>query len=1022
MIIDHIFKNRVGFLLVITLLIIGGILCVSFLPIKLYPDMRKPWLRVYIPATGYTATDFRDDYGDTIEDALSSIKEVDLIESTYSSGSVSFRLEFEWNMLFDDAKQLAINAMETIKNKLPEDSQKYTVGTWQGDSSYMSVAVYSTKEKDPREIYKIIEPVLRLKLQNVDETESVDILNVEELNASITLIEENLLSYGLNVDTVLSAIKGGYKNISLGSFSDGSNKFNLRIKKDIDSLFDIEKIIITNIGSKKIYLKDIAVVEVKYGLSRTAFRYNGNKAVMIFVTPKVEGNLKKMSENVRKILKDSSKEFPEHIRFEYIIDPAIFIDKAISNVINSAIQGSLLAFLVIMIFMGTIRNSLIIFISIPTSVVFSFILMYLFGVSINLISLGGMTLAVGMIVDASIVVMENIHRHKHETLQKHHKHDFIEIIKRSVKEIQIPVISSTLTSVCVFLPLSFTSPLTNGILGDLARTVVYTLMCSMFVALFFVPVIALYLFRKRNNEIQKEKDTIFHKISDRIVNFCIKVYAHLLKKLLKSKIISFGFIVFSFAILTLLIIFVFPKITKEIMAVPKSNALNLRFYHYTERDQEKLSDIIKPIEDDILANYQGKVKSVFTRVNRNGRGGIIVNLYNSKYLDEVMESLKEKYQTNNDMEYDIATWDPSSLPLPRTYSLHIRVTGKEREKILAILEKINDLVRKEKIYRNVWTSPSTKLSDEILLVPRYEILDTFTEFNLNRVANTIKLFINGGSAVSMDIEGEELTVYMKYPDGSIKSIKDIENYLLPYKNKTIPVKHFFNIKKTKGINQIRLDDGEETFNLFADMKTDDPAYKRERFENRIKELIRENIKLDDGYSIQFMDTQKVINSSVNSLFLAIIFSIVLIYIILGYQFNSLTTPLIILVTIPLGIIGVIASLYIFKSTISLNSMLGTILLGGIVVNNAIIIIEFYKNERENFEKKIDALIYVSKIRFRPIIITTLTTILGMLPVALAIGDGANVLQPLGISVSCGLLISTLFTLFMIPNILNIVEK
>ncbi|HOV15413.1 MAG TPA: efflux RND transporter permease subunit, partial [Spirochaetota bacterium] len=190
----------------------------------------------------------------------------------------------------------------------------------------------------------------------------------------------------------------------------------------------------------------------------------------------------------------------------------------------------------------------------------------------------------------------------------------------------------------------------------------------------------------------------------------------------------------------------------------------------------------------------------------------------------------------------------------------------------------------------------------------------------------------------------------------------------------------------------------------------------------IKQLVNEKIKVDEGYSIIFMDTQKVINSSVNSLFFAIIFSIVLIYIILGYQFNSLTTPLIILITIPLGIIGVIASLYIFKSTVSLNSMLGTILLGGIVVNNAIILIDFYKNERRNFEKKIDALIYVTKIRFRPIIITTLTTILGMLPIALALGDGSNVLQPLGISVSCGLMVSTIFTLFMIPNILNIVEK
>ncbi|HPO50280.1 MAG TPA: efflux RND transporter permease subunit [Spirochaetota bacterium] len=401
---------------------------------------------------------------------------------------------------------------------------------------------------------------------------------------------------------------------------------------------------------------------------------------------------------------------------------------------------------------------------------------------------------------------------------------------------------------------------------------------------------------------------------------------------------------------------------------------------------------------------------------------MIIGLESSKYLDEMLESLKEKYQTNNDMEFDVASWDPSSLPLPRTYSLHMRVSGKDREKTLALMERIYDLIRKENIYRNVWTSPSTKLSNEIILVPRYEILDSFTEFNLSRVANTIRLFLNGGSAVTMSVDGSELTVYMNYPENSVKSVRDIENYLLPFSNKTIPIKHFFDIKKTRGINQIRLDDGEETFNIFAIMKRDDPAYKRDIFEKNVKDLIDKNIKIEEGYSVYFMDTQKIINSSVNSLFIAIVLSILLIYIILGYQFNSVSTPFIILVTIPLGFIGVTASLFIFNSTISLNSMLGTILLGGIVVNNAIIIIDFFKNERKNFENKIDALLYVARLRFRPIIITTLTTILGMLPIALALGDGSNVLQPLGISVSCGLLVSTLFTLFMIPNILNIVEK
>ena len=304
--------------------------------------------------------------------------------------------------------------------------------------------------------------------------------------------------------------------------------------------------------------------------------------------------------------------------------------------------------------------------------------------------------------------------------------------------------------------------------------------------------------------------------------------------------------------------------------------------------------------------------------------------------------MKERYQVIDDWTFDASYWDPASMPLPRVFSLHIKIDGPDRNKIMTIQEKILDEIQKEKLYRFQFASPNTRFSEEIILKPRYEILNNFPQYTLSRISSLIRLFLNGGSAVSLSVDNRNLNINIEYPEESVKSLSDIEHYLIPYVNKSIPIKHFFTFEKSKGINQIRLDNGIETFNVFAMMKKEDAAYKRDVFEKRVKEIISEKIEIPEGYYVSFQDTQKVINESVNSLLIAVLLSIGLIYIILGFQFNSLRIPLVILVTIPLGFIGVISSLFIFQSTISLNSMLGTILLGGIVVNNAIIIIHFYQ--------------------------------------------------------------------------------
>ena len=359
-------------------------------------------------------------------------------------------------------------------------------------------------------------------------------------------------------------------------------------------------------------------------------------------------------------------------------------------------------------------------------------------------------------------------------------------------------------------------------------------------------------------------------------------------------------------------------------------------------------------------------------------------------------------------------WDPAELPLPRTLDLNVKITGPEKQVVLQQTEKAADIVRDLDVYRNVWTDPSTREANEIILNSRPETQLLYSTTRLLSIARTLLV---GSSAIEMNHEGRAVEVRIAFPDDTVSSVEDFKNFLIPYRDGAIPLKHFFDVSVEKNVQEIVTIDGEETYSVMAIMKRDAPQFRRGEYEQQVRAALQAQLELPPGYAFVFENTQEDINENVRSLLYALGVSLTLIYILLGIQFNSLRTPLVVMTAVPLGFIGVIFSLHIFGSTLSLNSLLGTILLGGIAVNNSIIMIDFYFQELQRNDDRLEALITTAGLRLPPILITMLRTVLGMLPIALAIGDGTNIIQPLGIAVSGGLSVSTLFTLFVVPTIL-----
>lgn len=1035
---ERIFRKRVAFLLLAAVLFGLGVVLVSQLPVQLYPQTQRPRVRVRLEHAGYSAVDFQVQYGRQVEAQFLAVDNVDLLEVRYGNDASNFTLTFNWQADAEQAKADVESAMNTVSAFLPEDIRdNYSVRFFTGENAgYLLVGVRSDTVP-PEEIYRTLKNALEPKLKQVDDVELIEIYNVEELAVEVTLRPEDMLAYGLSISDIDTAMRTGHLPEPVGTLEEQDREYTVRYLKGVDSIYDVGRIEVAKRGNLSVRLEDVADVSIGYALPRLTFVIQGQPAVRVTATPVDGGNIRKMSEQVQQILRDARRSgvLPADAQILPYLDPAEYINRSIRNVVQAALLGAALAMLVVLLTLGELRNTVLIGISLPVSLVLSFILMYAFGVSLNLISLGGIALAVGMVIDSSIVVMENIHRHRFDAGLIGDNRSLRQLIVGAVRQVRAPVVASTLTSVLVFLPISFTAPLTNAILGDQAKTVVFALLISLAVALTLIPMLASVLYRVRPRPAvpagggppaaggagAAERSGGFSRAVARVTALFVGAYRASLRGLLSRRWASVLFMLFSAGLLAFALLRVLPLIPKEIISPPSSDRIVVFFRSVQEMENEEVVKNVVPQMDRMVREEVGQyITSTYAEV-RGHFNRLFVNLKRARDADLVMARLQRLFASDNNYYYNVMMWDPAQLPLPRTMDLQIAVQGDDEQQAVAILERVRDLVNETDLYGWAFTEPGTALSDELAMTARPGIIEGFHGFTTASLVSLVRRTLRGTTPVDFDYEQETVSVAAQYPDAAVQGRDRLENFLIPSEVGVVPLKHFFDFQEKTGVAGISTENGEKIFRLYAKMPPGTAAANRELYEKRVREVLSRKLQLPAGYSVIFENPQKELDDAIRSLFVALAASVVLIYLLLAFQFNSLRVPLVVLVTVPLGFIGVVFSLYVFKSTLSLNSMLGSILLAGIVVNNAIIMIDFYLHAAPHHDSRIEALVETAGLRFRPMLITTLTTIFGMLPLAIGMQEGANIVQPLGIAVSGGLLISTLFTLYMVPCILSFMK-
>ncbi|MFT6632297.1 MAG: HAE1 family hydrophobic/amphiphilic exporter-1 [Bacteriovoracaceae bacterium] len=1014
-------------LFVILGLILGyGIYSGFTLPVSMYPATSKPSVNMWVPYGTYSADTFQKEFGNTIESRIKKVSnseiKVDEVNAFYEEDSAYFEIDFEWNTPFDKAKKEIDIVAASMASILPKEISD-RIGVWQRNqnSGFFAASLYST-DMNLRELYDIISPILTPELEKIADAENAQIWNPERYIISVRLIPEKIAQYGIFPQAVKNQIRNSLASFSGSQIKLGKGFQKFEIDAEVNQVEDLTKISLIH-NNQILFLKDIAEIDYGRDLHRErSFKTNGLNSLILFAKPKSGANVKKMSEDILKVLKENKTILPNSLKIKLIVDPAETINKSIINLLKDVFIAAFMAVLVLYLFIGGIKNVGTAAIEIPLSMILSFIAMKYVGMNLNLISLGGLALAAGMNVDASVVILENIFKHRQLwTKQGRECETFsqrLDLVYNAVKEVSLPVLLSIATTLIVFIPMAFTSDLTNAILGDLARAVIFSHAISGIVALIVVPTVRVILLKNYNPSTTAILDKPFEKFQS--------IYEVILNKILDFKFSKTLFIILPFITLGILATTLLPKLPKEVIGKPGSDWVYMYINAYDTQSGRHMENIMQEVEDKALGMLNSMVDYTwFERHSRTG-GQLMFKLFDRSNMIEAEKTLKDHFINTPTRSYYISTWNPAELPLPKENHFKVVVKG-DKDDIFIVSSRLKAYLKEKNIYDRVSQQPDSSQNFSFVFTPfveRWKILrQNGINIGVSDIAEISKLTKSPVSLGSIKLNKTNTDIKLSLLDERYTDPEILKNYPLKIKDKIVPLSALGNFKSLKKPGRILVKDGQPQVSIIGTLDKDKFQWESTYLDlEKILKVDINSIIKDAQATIDIQYPQLELKNSLEQLYQSLLVSVLLIFFVLWLQFQSTKQVAVIMMTIPLGIIGVIIALFTFNSFLSLNSALGIILLNGITVNNSILLTEVTNDLRKKGLRGKDLILSATKKRLRPILITSLTTILGMFPVALGLGDGGKILQPLGIAVTCGLMLATSITIFIVPTLLYKREK
>lgn len=1009
-------KRPVTTFMIMILIVVLGLVSITKLPVDLYPKMNIPYAMIITQYDGAAPQEVETIVTKSMESAVGTVSDLKNISSTSSAGRSVIALEF---VSGTDMNYAMLNIREKVdlaKKYLPDNVGDPLV--LKADPSMMPIMEIgiSSDVMNLIELKEFIDENVKDRLEKISGVASVSISGGKDEEIQINFYPEKLLGYGLSIDTVSQILKAENLNLPAGELKQGSYNISLRTIGEFNKIDQIRNLPIpTKTGL--IYMRDIADVNKGYKEMNTYSYINGRPSVNISIQKESVANTVELSKRVNKEIKKILIEFKQ-LKVLTVYDSADFINKSISNVMSMGLEAGIIAVIILYIFLRNMSSTMIIGISIPVSIIATFAMMYFSGLTLNMISLGGLTLGIGMLVDNSIVVLENITRHRND--DKTMK----EAAAIGANEVALAIMASTLTSIAVFLPLVFTEGIVVQMFKELALTITFSLISSLLVALTIVPMLASKIMKK-NQKIKIKKNIITGLLDlwEKIFEVIKREYEKILKWALKHKKITLGAAVLVFIGGIILVAFI------SMEAFPKTDTgqFKIEISLPYGKEIDKTFDVVDEVKERI-ENIE-EIKNVFISVGGGGnfftgtnsnKATVTIDIGDvddrTKSIDDIVDYTRNKVIDIPGCEIKVSAVSSGGGMGGGSEPINLELHGDDLDQLREIGDDLVNKISEIKGTREVTHSFKDGGLEARLIINR----DKASLYGLNTVtiAKSVLSNIEGSKATTFKVDGKEIDVTIKNDISNLKYIQDISSiYIKSPMGISVPVNDVAEVVVEKSPIDIGRKNKSRFINITSKLYGSDLGNVRKEIAKVLNEY-----EFPKSYTYKWAGDVESMVETFTSLGLALILAILFVYMVLASQFESLINPFIIMFSVPLALIGGIFGIFVTGVSLSIPGFVGFILLAGIVVNNAIVLIDYINQKRAEGVDVYEAIVEAGSVRLKPILMTTTTTVLGMLPMAMSLGSGAEVTRSLAVVVIFGLLCSTILTLIIIPTVYMVINN
>lgn len=982
-------RRPVSALMCVLVLAVFGVSSIFSMPLESTPEMSMPVYMVMTSYSGAGPEDVDELVTDPVESALSTVSDVESMTSRSSEGRSMTMLEFDYNVDLDKKKDEIEEALDRVR--LPDGAGDPMLMEMSMDSS--SVMNLSIRTEDSDNLLAYVEDNIVPEFEKISGVAEVEVRGGARSYIKVELKEDELLQYGLSMNSIVSAISTATFNTAAGSIHRGDVELTLRGGADYDSYDKLGTIPVSLPSGDLIRLGEVAEITLAEQEQTSVSRFNGMKNISISITKNQSANTVTLCNRILKVVDELNS---QNIGFAIEVESNSGEDimSNIRSVITSLLLGMAVSMLVLFFFLGDIRASAIVATSMPLSIFAALVMMASSGMSINLLSLAGLVVGVGMIVDNSIVVLESCFRMRDE------ERTFSESAVLGAELVNNSVIASTITTIVVFLPIAVMGGMSGQLFKDVGYTIVFAMTASLVSALTLVPLLFIRL-----KPVEK-KDTPVSRGLAKLE----KIYAGFLRR-------SFGFkkLVILTAVGVLVLSGVlFSNIGMELMPNMDQGSISVSITTKPGMDIGAVDTLLREMESRI-AEYD-QIDTYSVRSSGNGNASISIRLKEDAGMktSEMLPILRQRFSDLLDCSIEVS--ERSGMSFGGNNGVTIRLTGPD----LGDLEEASEQLKTLMAGYDGIIKVSSSVSDGD---PQAEImvdsaLASAYGFTPASVLSTVSSMVQGVSAVKITEGGEEYDVKVMYPEGKFKNVSDLSGLMLTAGDRQIPLTDIAEIVYSNAPTQIQRNDGEYIVSVTGQVEGRNTA----ALSAEIMAAANQT-RLPAGVSVVEGGDMQTMNDEFSKIGKALLTAVFLVFVVMSMEFESMRFSLVVMISVPFSLAGAFLGLWVMNSSINMTSLIGLIMLVGTVVNNAIVLIDYTNILRnENGMAREDALVLAGRTRLRPILMTTLTTVLSLLPMAMGIGGDVEMMQSMSYVVIGGLSCSTFLTLILIPTFYILFDK